>query len=272
MAHSRTAGLLTHQLGSSDQQAAIGQPVDRHTPVRRATHAAPHPSTGATSAPLRGVSSADCSHLGPCRPSEPITAARHRPRRGARRRPVWSNAERYLLAPRRPPQRGERCLTPALACGSCRPCSSGRATRSSRRSWMDSRTSTMRSMPYRRRRGRQSTPCCWNSAGCGWPCCSAALPSWRGARRRRSPPGSRRNESRRWRTGRRRSDWAAGAGVPRVRRAVRHRRRRARRCRSGAVVEHLGEQGLADFAAALLVVEQRLRLRLTWQRLFEPAS
>ena len=41
---------------------------------------------------------------------------------------------------------------------------------------------------------------------------------------------------------------------------------------AGAVVEHLGEQGLADFASALLVVEQRLRLRLTWQRLFEPAS
>ena len=41
---------------------------------------------------------------------------------------------------------------------------------------------------------------------------------------------------------------------------------------AGAVVEHLGEQGLADFASALLVVEQRLRLRLIWQRLFEPAS
>ena len=41
---------------------------------------------------------------------------------------------------------------------------------------------------------------------------------------------------------------------------------------AGAVIEHLGEEGLADFASALLVVEQRLRLRLTWQRLFEPAS
>jgi alkylhydroperoxidase family enzyme len=41
---------------------------------------------------------------------------------------------------------------------------------------------------------------------------------------------------------------------------------------AGSVVEHLGEQGLADFASALLVVEQRLRLRLIWQRLFEPES
>jgi alkylhydroperoxidase family enzyme len=37
----------------------------------------------------------------------------------------------------------------------------------------------------------------------------------------------------------------------------------------GAVRDHLGEQGLADFVSALLVVEQRLRLHLTWQRLFE---
>lgn len=35
------------------------------------------------------------------------------------------------------------------------------------------------------------------------------------------------------------------------------------------VHEHLGEQGLADFVSALLVVEQRQRLRLTWARLFE---
>jgi alkylhydroperoxidase family enzyme len=40
---------------------------------------------------------------------------------------------------------------------------------------------------------------------------------------------------------------------------------------TGAVREHLGEQGLVDFVSALLVVEQRLRLRLIWQRLFEQA-
>lgn len=36
-----------------------------------------------------------------------------------------------------------------------------------------------------------------------------------------------------------------------------------------AVRKHLGEQGLVDFTSALLVVEQRQRLRLIWQRLFE---
>lgn len=40
----------------------------------------------------------------------------------------------------------------------------------------------------------------------------------------------------------------------------------------GAVGEQLGDQGLADFAAALLVVEQRQRLRLAWQQLFEVAA
>jgi alkylhydroperoxidase family enzyme len=40
---------------------------------------------------------------------------------------------------------------------------------------------------------------------------------------------------------------------------------------AGAVREQLGEQGLVDFVSALLVVEQRQRLRLTWQRLFEAA-
>ena len=34
-----------------------------------------------------------------------------------------------------------------------------------------------------------------------------------------------------------------------------------------AVADHLGPQGLADLTAALLVVEQRLRLRLAWERL-----
>ncbi len=34
----------------------------------------------------------------------------------------------------------------------------------------------------------------------------------------------------------------------------------------------LGEDGLADFVNALLVVEQRQRLRLTWARLFEAAA
>jgi hypothetical protein len=35
-----------------------------------------------------------------------------------------------------------------------------------------------------------------------------------------------------------------------------------------AVVEELGEQGYADFVNALLVIEQRQRMRLAWQRLF----
>ncbi len=39
-----------------------------------------------------------------------------------------------------------------------------------------------------------------------------------------------------------------------------------------AVAEHLGPQGLADFTAALLVVEQRQRLRLAWERLLEPVG
>lgn len=39
-----------------------------------------------------------------------------------------------------------------------------------------------------------------------------------------------------------------------------------------AVRDHLGDHGLVDFVSALLVVEQRQRLRLTWERLFgEPA-
>lgn len=36
----------------------------------------------------------------------------------------------------------------------------------------------------------------------------------------------------------------------------------------GAVRDELGDEGLANFVSALLVVEQRQRLRLTWQRLF----
>jgi alkylhydroperoxidase family enzyme len=39
-----------------------------------------------------------------------------------------------------------------------------------------------------------------------------------------------------------------------------------------AVAEHLGPQGLTDFTAALLVVEQRQRLRLAWERLLEPVG
>ena len=39
-----------------------------------------------------------------------------------------------------------------------------------------------------------------------------------------------------------------------------------------AVSEHLGSQGLADFTAALLVVEQRQRLRLAWERLARARS
>jgi alkylhydroperoxidase family enzyme len=34
-----------------------------------------------------------------------------------------------------------------------------------------------------------------------------------------------------------------------------------------ALREHLGDQGLQDFVSALLVVEQRIRLRLVWDRL-----
>ena len=35
-----------------------------------------------------------------------------------------------------------------------------------------------------------------------------------------------------------------------------------------AVREHLGDDGVANFVNALLVVEQRIRLRLVWDRLF----
>ena len=35
-----------------------------------------------------------------------------------------------------------------------------------------------------------------------------------------------------------------------------------------AVRDHLGDEGLANFVNALLVVEQRIRLRLVWDRLF----
>ncbi len=41
---------------------------------------------------------------------------------------------------------------------------------------------------------------------------------------------------------------------------------------AGAVRDQLGEQGLVDFVNALLVVEQRQRLRLIWQQLFGDAS
>jgi alkylhydroperoxidase family enzyme len=41
---------------------------------------------------------------------------------------------------------------------------------------------------------------------------------------------------------------------------------------ASAVAEHVGPQGLADLAAALLVVEQRQRLRLVWERLLEPGG
>lgn len=42
---------------------------------------------------------------------------------------------------------------------------------------------------------------------------------------------------------------------------------------AAAVADHLGPQGLADYANAVLVLEQRQRLRLAWDRLFakEPA-
>lgn len=35
-----------------------------------------------------------------------------------------------------------------------------------------------------------------------------------------------------------------------------------------AVSEHLGDEGVANFVNSLLVVEQRIRLRLVWDRLF----
>ena len=38
------------------------------------------------------------------------------------------------------------------------------------------------------------------------------------------------------------------------------------------VAAHLGSAGLVDFTHALLVVEQRQRLRLAWDRLLEPAG
>jgi hypothetical protein len=37
---------------------------------------------------------------------------------------------------------------------------------------------------------------------------------------------------------------------------------------ANAVIAELGEQGYADFVNALLVIEQRQRMRLAWQRLF----
>jgi alkylhydroperoxidase family enzyme len=39
-----------------------------------------------------------------------------------------------------------------------------------------------------------------------------------------------------------------------------------------AVAAELGVQGLADFVSGLLVVEQRQRLRLVWEQLFESSS
>ena len=41
---------------------------------------------------------------------------------------------------------------------------------------------------------------------------------------------------------------------------------------AAAVREHLGDAGLVDFASALLVLEQRQRLSLVWNSLFEGAS
>lgn len=38
---------------------------------------------------------------------------------------------------------------------------------------------------------------------------------------------------------------------------------------AAALREHLGDQGLQDFVSALLVVEQRIRLRLVWDRLLQ---
>ena len=42
----------------------------------------------------------------------------------------------------------------------------------------------------------------------------------------------------------------------------------SRRNETEAISAELGEQGLADFVSALLVIEQRLRLRLAWGQLF----
>ena len=137
--------------------------------------------------------------------------------------------------------------------GQSRPRSSGRATRSSRRSWTDSRTSAMRSMRYRRRRGSRSTRCCWNSAGCGWRCCSAALPS--SAWRTPAAVAAGLEEERievlaQWPTSQRFGPLERAClafaeqfviDVAGLDDAV-----------AGAVVEHLGEQGLADFASALV--------------------
>ena len=39
---------------------------------------------------------------------------------------------------------------------------------------------------------------------------------------------------------------------------------------AAAVAAHLGDQGLVDYANAVLVLEQRQRLRLAWDRLFAP--
>lgn len=39
-----------------------------------------------------------------------------------------------------------------------------------------------------------------------------------------------------------------------------------------AVADHLGPSGLADFSTALLVIEQRQRLRLAWTELFVPVG
>jgi alkylhydroperoxidase family enzyme len=41
---------------------------------------------------------------------------------------------------------------------------------------------------------------------------------------------------------------------------------------AAAVREELGEEGLANFVSALLVVEQRQRLRLIWEQLFGDVS
>lgn len=41
---------------------------------------------------------------------------------------------------------------------------------------------------------------------------------------------------------------------------------------AAAVLEHLGPQGLADYANAVLVLEQRQRLCLAWERLFSTPS
>jgi len=41
---------------------------------------------------------------------------------------------------------------------------------------------------------------------------------------------------------------------------------------TAAVTEAIGEQGLADLVSALLVVEQRQRLRLAWNLLFDRAA